>query len=270
LRPFRSCARRLALNLTGLRQRLVYCPFLSDRYEIAVPYHVAMSTAVIIQDSFLACAYELPKEIAKKVFKTMRALVANPRSGGLQIEKLSGRSKGLWSARVDKDYRIIFNWSSDGVPVILYVAKHDDAYDYSDATARAGAGLGLVPAPGVEAPLDMVAPVAVAKAIVEVVVHPDKPARVCTEIDRLEPLVSTRKYLPLARVLMNSTTRHVELPFSEIERIIGFSLPASARKYPAWWANESSGSHVQAHAWVGIGWRVVTLRLDREQVVFER
>jgi mRNA-degrading endonuclease RelE of RelBE toxin-antitoxin system len=244
--------------------------FFCQEMRLRLQYHVAMSTAVIIQDSFLACAYELPKEISKKIFKTMRALVANPRSGGLQIEKLSGRSKGLWSARVDKDYRIIFDWSSAGVPVILYVAKHDDAYDYSDAASRVGVGLGLVYAPDPEAPLDMVAPVAVAKAIVKDVPDPDKPGRVCTEIDQLEPLVSTRKYLPLARVLINSTTNQVDLPFSEIERIIGLSLPASARKYPAWWANESSGSHVQAHAWVGIGWRVVTLRLDREQVVFGR
>jgi Txe/YoeB family toxin of Txe-Axe toxin-antitoxin module len=57
----------------------------------------------MIQDSFLASAYELPKEITKKVFKALRTLLRDPRGGGLRIEKLSGRAAHLWSARVDDD-----------------------------------------------------------------------------------------------------------------------------------------------------------------------
>lgn len=211
-----------------------------------MPYHDAMSTAVIIQDSFLACAYELPKETAGKVFKALRTLVANPQSGGLHLEKLGGRSKGLWSARVDENYRIIFDWSTTRVPVAIYVAKHDHAYAFSDSGSTVNLGLGVASAP-----------------VITDVLPPKQPLRVSAEIDQLEPLVNTRKYLPLARALLNSATNRIELSFSEIERIIGLSLPAAARKYQAWWANELSGSHVQARAWIGIGWRVDSLTLAR-------
>jgi hypothetical protein len=31
--------------------------------------------------------------------------------------------------------------------------------------------------------------------------------------------------------------------FEAIEGVLGFRLPQSARKYPAWWANESTSGH---------------------------
>jgi plasmid maintenance system killer protein len=230
-----------------------------------------MPAAVIIQDSFLACAYELPKEISRKVFKALRALAANPKSGGLHLEKLGGRSKGLWSARVDDNYRIVFDWSSSGVPVVIYVAKHDDAYAFSDSGSVVNLGLGVGSVPGnTGAQIGSIPPVAGSKAIAEIALPPKQPLRISAEIDELEPLVNTRKYLPLARVLLNSSLDRIVYSFSDIERIIGFSLPASARKFPAWRANESSGNHVQARAWMAIGWRVETLNLIRESVTFRR
>lgn len=46
----------------------------------------------------------------------------------------------------------------------------------------------------------------------------------------------------------------VEASFDEVETILGVALPASARRYPAWWSN-SGGTHVQAEAWMGAGYR---------------
>lgn len=43
------------------------------------------------------------------------------------------------------------------------------------------------------------------------------------------------------------------LSFEEIEDVLGFSLPASASKHSAWWAN---GGHTQASAWLDAGWLV--------------
>ncbi len=46
-----------------------------------------------------------------------------------------------------------------------------------------------------------------------------------------------------------------------MDHIVG-GLPASARRYSAWWSNEREGTQVQAHAWMDAGWRVETSTLS--------
>ena len=58
--------------------------------------------------------------------------------------------------------------------------------------------------------------------------------------------------------------------FQEIEEILGFSLPVSAYKHPAWWANEVSGTHVQKAGWIDAGWRTENPNLLRRSVTFVR
>lgn len=59
--------------------------------------------------------------------------------------------------------------------------------------------------------------------------------------------------------------------FADVEQIVGFRLPASARKHPAWWANETEPkTHVHKHVLRDAGWRVDTCNLARETVVFRR
>jgi hypothetical protein len=53
---------------------------------------------------------------------------------------------------------------------------------------------------------------------------------------------------------LNRLQGPVELSFKEVEEILQFPLPASARRYPAWWSN-SGGTHVQAQAWMEAGYR---------------
>ena len=48
--------------------------------------------------------------------------------------------------------------------------------------------------------------------------------------------------------------------FREIEAILGFRLPASARRYRPWWANQKSGGHSQAD--YARGWTFYEVRIQ--------
>lgn len=74
------------------------------------------------------------------------------------------------------------------------------------------------------------------------------------------------KYDPLLRHL-SSSSGTVELAFREIEEILGFALPASARRHAAWWSN-SGGTHVQSAAWQGAGYRTEDVNLSSETIQF--
>ena len=76
------------------------------------------------------------------------------------------------------------------------------------------------------------------------------------------------KYDPLLEHLCRSDDGPVEMTFDEIDRLVG-GLPASAAKWPAWWANEPDGSrHVQARAWIDSGREVETVDRVRKRVRF--
>lgn len=76
------------------------------------------------------------------------------------------------------------------------------------------------------------------------------------------------KYDPLQNYLAArpEQIRQVTMSFGEVEGLVG-GLPASAREYRAWWANDSK---VQAQAWRAAGWHVESVRQDAERVVFAR
>ena len=76
------------------------------------------------------------------------------------------------------------------------------------------------------------------------------------------------KYDPLREYLAAAAQPLVKLSFGEIEQVLGDSLPASARKYPAWWANEESGTHSHARAWLDVRYRTQRLDLNAETVEF--
>jgi hypothetical protein len=77
------------------------------------------------------------------------------------------------------------------------------------------------------------------------------------------------KYEPLRRHLTSIAGDRIRLSFGEIERILRFSLPNSARQYAPWWAN-TGGSHIQADAWMSAGWRTAQVDVPGERVTFER
>jgi hypothetical protein len=77
------------------------------------------------------------------------------------------------------------------------------------------------------------------------------------------------KYDPLQARLARERAARVRLTFKEIESVVGFPLPESARRYAQWWANVG-GSHVQAEAWMGAGWRTCDVDVDGQRVTFKR
>jgi hypothetical protein len=87
-----------------------------------------------------------------------------------------------------------------------------------------------------------------------------------------EPLADSKsRYAPLAQHLMNHTSHEaqLQLSFGEVEGIIQGDLPAFARQHRSWWANDTK-SRVQSMQWLGAGWRVGSVDIAGEVVVFKR
>lgn len=77
------------------------------------------------------------------------------------------------------------------------------------------------------------------------------------------------KYAPLFRHLSALGRRRWRVSFGELEAILGFRLPDSARIHRPWWANQSKGGHGHALAWQAAGWRTSAVDLAAEALVFE-
>ena len=89
------------------------------------------------------------------------------------------------------------------------------------------------------------------------------------QIDQREEGARSRsKYDPLYHHLANSSETVIALSFSEIERILGFALPASARRHQAWWANEREGTHSHARSWLEASYGTQGVDLNAQTVRF--
>lgn len=77
------------------------------------------------------------------------------------------------------------------------------------------------------------------------------------------------KYEPLSRLLNGQGRAVVRMDFPEIETVLGFKLPKSAKEYEAWWSNNEVG-HSHAKAWLGVGWKTKDLNLASKEVTFVR
>ena len=78
------------------------------------------------------------------------------------------------------------------------------------------------------------------------------------------------KYDPLLHYLVRNDSLHLKLSFREIERILGTSLPQSARRHNAWWSNEQNGRHVQAASWLEAGYRTENLDFNSGTIWFRK
>ena len=73
----------------------------------------------------------------------------------------------------------------------------------------------------------------------------------------------------MAKYLANTGKEEVTLSFLEIERILGFSLPASARSQRVWWSNDKY--HTQSkNGWLSAGYVVTKVNFDEEIVTFRK
>lgn len=78
------------------------------------------------------------------------------------------------------------------------------------------------------------------------------------------------KYDPLFHHLAAKADVQWTASFAEIEAVLGFPLPDSASRYPAWWANQTGGGHSQSGSWQQAGWQTSNLDLDRKRVEFKK
>ena len=73
------------------------------------------------------------------------------------------------------------------------------------------------------------------------------------------------KYINLTLYLGQLDAGLWEATFQEVEEILGFPLPDSARQYREWWANQGRS---QSLSWQGAGWKTTAVDLGRERVTF--
>jgi hypothetical protein len=75
-------------------------------------------------------------------------------------------------------------------------------------------------------------------------------------------------YYPLYKWLFDQAANNVSVPFKQIEAILGFGLPLSARTRPQWWKNDRK--QLQCAAWIDAGFETRNLSLGKETVEFVR
>ena len=92
-----------------------------------------------------------------------------------------------------------------------------------------------------------------------------------TREERLRRAVEGGKYSPLYRCLRARGGGEWRVSFADLEAVLGFTLPESARVHRPWWSNQrNGGGHSHALAWQMAGWKTRAVDLERETLVFER
>jgi mRNA-degrading endonuclease RelE of RelBE toxin-antitoxin system len=196
-----------------------------------------------LTSNFIRHPRALPKEQARKLWKALAFLTTNRDHPSLHKERIVCGSRTLWSIRIDESLRLIFQ--ENDAPILLYVGPHEDAYRYAQnfaptAELRKSLPLGNLPVSAQASP----------------------------EVELVPPLRLESKYLRLCEHLQTRRENEVEMDFQGVERIVGERLPPSARKHRPWWANDHT--HVQAAAWLAVGWKTQQVRLEAERLKFVR
>ena len=86
----------------------------------------------------------------------------------------------------------------------------------------------------------------------------------------LTATASQGKFSRLYTHLRHQDGRKWSTTFNEIEEILGFQLPNSARMDRPWWLNQINDGHSQALAWIAAGWCVSVVDLEQESLTFKR
>ena len=74
------------------------------------------------------------------------------------------------------------------------------------------------------------------------------------------------KYRGLAEYLLSTNETRVTLSYSQIEEILGFALPDTARKFKqSYWANTET--HSYASSWMAVGYKT-RVDVDSDTVTF--
>ena len=84
---------------------------------------------------------------------------------------------------------------------------------------------------------------------------------------RYEERAARGKYGALYKHLCDLPQQEWRTTFSEIESILGFALPPSARRHRPWWANQGrngGNGHSHARAWNAAGWETADVDMRAE------
>ena len=91
------------------------------------------------------------------------------------------------------------------------------------------------------------------------------------QTDRYRAMALRGKYQGLYSYLTSLQVSEWRTSFNEVESVIGFELPASARLHRPWWGNQRGGNgHSHALAWSVAGWETAEVDMDAETLVFRR
>lgn len=84
--------------------------------------------AVQYSDYFLRSARKLPKEQQEKLVPRIELLSENPFHPKLHSKHLTGKLSGLYSFRITRDWRVIFQFVSPQQIELIDVANRKDIY----------------------------------------------------------------------------------------------------------------------------------------------
>ena len=89
--------------------------------------------------------------------------------------------------------------------------------------------------------------------------------------DKYRKMVQRGKYQRLYSYLHSLQAQEWSTSFGEIEAVVGFQLPPSARLHRPWWGNQKrSNGHSHALAWSVAGWETAEVDMDAETLLFRR
>lgn len=77
------------------------------------------------------------------------------------------------------------------------------------------------------------------------------------------------KYEPLTHFLGAKRTEEIPMTFEEIEKVVGFKLPAKASGIRAWWSNNPS-NNVMTKAWLAAGYITERVDIGSRRLVFRK
>ena len=73
---------------------------------------------------------KLPRSIQRKAARKTELFAQNPFHPSLRTEKLHPKGHNVWSFRVDRAYRIVFQFLADNRAEFRFVGHHNQIYDY--------------------------------------------------------------------------------------------------------------------------------------------
>ena len=89
--------------------------------------------------------------------------------------------------------------------------------------------------------------------------------------DKYRKMALRGKYRSLYQYLIRLQAPEWRTSFNEVEAVMGFRLPPSARLHRPWWGNQRGGrGHSHALAWSVAGWETAEVDMESETLLFKR